>query len=259
LDKVTDELGLVLENNFLTLYIPATAEALVFRVKSRVNRGYEVLNYGPLPLAYGTTLPTYEGGSVSVPASGVMPARSYVKDGLEFSTTLDVYDKGDMWYLPEDCRDRLFHVLQYVTPAFLRMDVQIPVGVTQGRFQKERVTTGVDKDFGFTRGFMEIVHIPKIRYGYRYGNDTNINLVTNARFIYGEYIIEIPRNSALIFDILTRRVASHWITLPISYMDSTVKSSLIDVYGVTGFPLYRLDQRNEAIAKYDQLLREVKV
>jgi hypothetical protein len=257
--KVVDELGLVPEGEYLTLFIPAKSEALVFRVKSRVNRRYEVMPYGSLPISAGASLPTYDGGSVTVPASGVMPARAYIKDGIAFPTTLNVYDQSDMWYLPEDYRERLFHVIQYVTPAFLRIDVQVPSGVDQGRFQKDRVVTGIDKDFGFARGCYEIVHIPKVRYGYRYGNDTNIAVRTFVKFVYAEYIIEIPKSSQLIFDILTKRIPSHWITLPINYMDPKVEDYFRDVYGVTGFPLYRIDQKNEAIRKYDELLRGVKV
>jgi hypothetical protein len=256
---VTDELGLCPENSFLTAFIPATSKALVFRVKSRVNRRYEVLSYGPLPLTSGTTLPTYEGGSVSVPADGVIPARAYTKDGLAFSTALDVLEKSDMWFLSKDDRERLFHVIQYVTPLFLRMDVQVPMGVTQGRFQKDRVSTGVDKDFGFSRGVYEIVHLPALRYGYRYGNDTNVNLYTSVKFVYGEYIVEIPRNASLVFDILTRRVPSHWLTLPINYTDPSVERALTDTYGITGFPVYRVDQRDAALREYDALLREVKI
>ena len=259
MDKVVDELGLCPENGFLTCFIPALGKALVFRVKSRVNRRYEVLHYGPLPLTSGTTLPTYEGASVTVPANGVIPARAYTKDGLAFPTTLSVYDKSDMWYLPTDDRDRLFHVIQYVTPAFLRIDVQIPTGVSQGRFQKDRVTTGVDKDFGFSRGTYEIVHLPGIRYGYRYGNDTNVNLYTSVKFTYGEYIIEIPRNSNLIFDILTRRAQSHWITLPINYTDPSITRALTETYGIEGFPVYRQDERDRAIREYESLLGGVKI
>jgi len=55
--KVTDELGLCLEGEHIVAFIPATSKALVFRVKSRVNRRYEQLNYGPLPLTSGTVLP----------------------------------------------------------------------------------------------------------------------------------------------------------------------------------------------------------
>jgi hypothetical protein len=73
--KVVDELGLVLENEHLVVYIPATAKALVFRVKSRVNRGFEKLHYGPIPLPKDTPLPSYIGGSdTRFQPDGVMPA-----------------------------------------------------------------------------------------------------------------------------------------------------------------------------------------
>jgi hypothetical protein len=257
MNKVTDELGLCLEGEHITAFIPATSRALVFRVKSRVNRRYEQLNYGPLPLTSGMVLPTFDGGSVSVPADGVIPARAYT-NGLMFPMS-GAFDSSDMWYIPEDYRDRLFHVIQYVTPAFLRVDVQIPIGVPQGRFQKDKIMTGVDRDFGFARGSYEIIHIPKVHYGYRYANDTNVPLYTFVKFIYAEYIIETPKNSSLIFDILTRRTPSHWITLPINIMDTAVERALTEVYGITGFPLYRVDERDKAIRDYDALLREVKV
>jgi len=257
MDRVVDQLGLVIEGEYLTCFIPSTSRAFVFRVKSRVNRRYEELFYGPLPLSAGDTLPTYEGGSVSVPADGVIPARSYT-EGLSFPMS-GAYDEGDMWYLSEDYRDRVFHVLQYVTPGFLRVDVEIPVGVSQGRFQKDKIVTGVDKDFGFSRGFYEIVHLPRIHYGYRYGNDTNIDLYASVRFVYGEYIVEIPRSANLIFDILTRRIPSHWVTMPLNVMDPTVEMSLNTVYGITGFPVYRLDQRDAALKEYESLLRGVKI
>jgi hypothetical protein len=255
--NVTDSYGLVQENEHLTAFIPATSKAFVFRVKSRVNRRYEQLNYGPLPLTSGTMLPTFEGSSTFVPADGVIPARAYTT-GLMFPMS-GAYDSSDMWYTPEDYRDRLFHVIQYLTPAFLRVDVQIPIAVTQGRFQKDKIVTGVDKDFGFARGSYETVHLPKVHYGYRYANDTNVPLYTFVKFIYAEYVIETPKNSSLIFDILTRRIPSHWVTLPINVMDSTVERALTEVYGITGFPLYRMDERDKALRDYDALLKEVKV
>ena len=257
MNKVTDEYGLVLEGEYITVFIPATSRALIFRVKSRVNRGYETIDYGPLPLTAGSTLPTFEGGSASVPADGVIPARAYTT-GLSFPMD-GAYDRDDMWYVPEDYRDRLFHIIQYVTPAFLRIDVQIPTAVTQGRFQKDKIVTGVDKPFGFARGKYEIVQLPKIHYGYRYANQTNINLYTFIKFIYAEYVVETPRNPNLIFDILTRRMLSKWITLPVNVMDTTVERAMIDAYGITGFPLYPIDERDRAVREYSELLREVKI
>jgi len=258
MDKVLNELGLVKESEFLTLFLPPTNKAFVFRVKSRVNIGKETINYGPLPLKSGSSLPTYEGTSTSVPADGVIPARAYTSSGLSFPL-LGAYDETDMWYVPEDYRDRLFHVIQYCTPSFLRMDVQIPVNVSQGRFQKDKVMTGVDKDFGFSRGTIEAVHIPKLRYGYRYGNDTNINLYTFVKFVYAEYIVETPKNSSLIFDVLTKRVPSHWVSLPVVVMDTAITRALTETYGIEGFEVYRADQKDQAVREYEILLREVKV
>jgi len=253
---VVDNLGLVPEGCYLTLFFPPTGKALVFRVKSRANAGREVIDYGPLPLKSGESIPTYEGASTTVPADGVIPARSYTT-GKTFPMP-GAYDETDMWYVPEDYRDRLFHVIQHVTPAFLRVEAQIPLNVSQGRFQKDKVMTGVDRDFGFSRGKLEMIHVPKLRYGYRYGNDTNVDLYTFARFVYGEYIVEIPRNPGLIFDILTRRVPSHWVSMPISVMDRSILTALEDAYGIDGFTVYREDQRAEAMREYESVLRGVR-
>jgi hypothetical protein len=261
-----DNLGLVRSGDYLTVFIPATQSALVFRVRSRVNEGREVFNYGPLPIASGTSLPTYEGTSTTVPADGVLPARSYVRDGITFPALTGmetVFTKSDIWYLSEDDRDRLFHVKTYVYPPVIRADVQIPAKVTQGRFQKERVITGVDSELGFSRGFIEVVHIPLLDYGYRFGNDTNLNLKTFVKFIYGEYLVEVPRNPDLIFDILVRKVPSLWVTLPVAYVDPKISDALVRVYGFPsdrlGFKVYRADERDRAVREYSELLRLLKV
>ncbi|MEM1710530.1 MAG: hypothetical protein QW820_06535 [Sulfolobales archaeon] len=257
MDRVVDSLGLVLENHLLVVYIPARNTALVFRVKSRVNRGYETIDYGPLPLVSGEVLPTYEGGSERVPADGVMPGRSYTQTGRSFPLK-GAFDETDMWYVHEDERERLFHVIQRITPEFLRADVQIPRGVTQGRFQGDRVVTGVDRDFGFARGKLEVVHLPRLRYGYRYGNDTNMSVRTFVKFTYGEYIVETPRDSQLIFDVLTRRTQAHWVTLPISVWDPAIETALNLTYGFTGFTVYGVHERDKAIREYSELLKSVK-
>jgi hypothetical protein len=260
------DLGLVRSGDYLTVFIPATETALVFRVRSRVNEGREVFNYGPLPISAGTPLPTYDGASTTVPADGVLPARAYIRDGISFPAIAgmeNVYTKSDIWYLSEDDRDRLFHVKVYVYPPIIRTDVQIPSKITQGRFQRERVITGVDSELGFNRGFIEAIHLPMVDYGYRFGNDANLNLKTFVKFVYGEYLVEIPRNPELIFDIVVRRVPSYWITLPVAYMDIKVADALMRVYGFPreslGFKVYRADERAKAVREYADILTRLKV
>jgi len=262
MDRVLDSLGLVRSGEYLVAYIPATERALVFRVRSRLNEGREVYNYGPIPLKTGTSLPTYTGGSTAVPEDGVLPANSYT-GGMSFQAPQImkdyVFDANDIWYIIETYRDMLFHVKTYITPSFLRVDVQIPIGNPQGRFQKDKFIIGVDRDFGFARGYIELIHFPKIHYGYRFGNDTNLDVRTFVKFIYGEYRVETPMDANLIFDILVKREPAYWLTLPISILDPTAESALIETYGYAGFRIYKHTDRNTALADYNNTLRMVKV
>jgi hypothetical protein len=265
--SVVDRLGLVVENSYLTIYIPATRSALVFRVISRSNRGFEVFDYGPLPLSAGDTLTMFVGSAVTVPADGVLPAMCFTGDlrfpAIPGTALANVRDTSDIWYLDKDDRDRLFHVRMYVYPPIIRAHVRIPTNVTQYRFQRDRVALGIEAPLGFSRGLLEVVHIPYLIYGYRFANDTNLDLRTYVRFVFGEYVVEIPRSAELIFDILTRRVPSHWITMPIASLEPAIRTALSDVYGFReprwGFRLYRADERSTAIREYNEVLKMLRV
>jgi len=258
MNPVLDQFGLVKDNEYLVVFLPPVNRALVFRVVGRSNAGREIFNYGALPISAGASLATFEGGSTSVPADGVLPGRSYTPTGITFPLT-GAYDSSDMWYVPEDYRDRLFHVIQYITPAFLRIEVQIPINVSQGRFQRDKVYTGIDKDFGFSRGRLEAIHIPKVHYGYRYGNDTNIPVYVFVKFIYAEYIVETPKSPELIFNILLKRVPAYWYTMPIATLEPTVRSALQDAYGYEGFPIYTEADRGKALKEYEDILKRVRI
>lgn len=267
--KVLDQLGLILENSFLTVYIPASQKALVFRVISRQNKGAEEIPYGPLPLPSGTPLPTYDGTTATVPADGVIPSRAFTSKGLRFpigkGTPLPLEttaaSASDMWHLPaKEFKERIFHILMEVTPKTLRCDLQIPTEVTQQRFQRTKVTLGIEYDWGFQRGGLETIQIPGVHYGWRFGNDLNPDFYTYVKFTYGEYIIEIPKDPETIFNILNRRTPAHWVTLPVigSY-DTTFDRVLTANYGFDGFPLYSFDQKEKAISEYRTLLKEAKI
>jgi len=256
--NVTDETGLVLEGEHLTAFIPATSKAFVFRVKSRVNRGFERFHYGPLPLPANLPLTSYVGGAIPVPANGVMPATAYTASGLSFPLS-GAFDETDMWYVPKEWGDRLFHVKTQVTPGWLRVDLEIPKGVSQRRFQREKVSLGLEKLFGYSRGSAEAIHFPDIHYGYRFGNDSNLSVYTGVDFTYGEYVVEIPKDSELIFNILTRRAPSYWVTMPISVYDANIKRAFVETYGIEGFTVHPITERSEAISEYNTLLKEVKV
>ena len=223
---------------------------------NRANRSYEQLNFGPLPLTADESLPTYDATTVTVPEAGVLPARAYVLEGKSFPMK-DAYDETDMWYTTEEYRNRLFHVIHRLTPDFLRADIQIPKGVTQGRFQKDKIITGVHKDWGFARGRLEVVHIPEVHYGFRWGNDTNLPVYTAVEFIHGEYGVDIPKDAELLFLILTKKIPSYWLSLPITVYDTAIEIALKKAYGFEGFKVYSIEQREAAVRDYSETLRKV--
>jgi len=249
------------ENSYLVVYIPATNKAFVWRVISVENEGYYDINYGPLPIPQGYPFASYVAGSVPAPAAGVIPAACYTPLTATITFPLpNAYDPTDMWYIPKDYRERVFDVIEEVTPGWLRLDVTIPQGVSQGKFQRTNVSTGIDKLFGYVRGSLDVIHVPELRYGYRYGNDSSLNVYTGIRFRYGEYIIETPKNPELIFSILTKQMkVDKWVNLPIEVYDSSIQRALIDDYGFDGFPIYSIADRAKAIPVYTQLLKEALV
>lgn len=248
-----DKYGLLDENEFLTVYIPAINRALIYRVISKVNKNFEIFNYGLLPISSGDSLYSYDGGTASAPADGCLAGRSYTDD-LQFPLS-GAYDSNDMWYLPEDYKDEIFHVIQKITPSWIRIDVRIPTGISQLRFQRDKVFLGIDRDFGFSRGTFETIHIPRIHYGYRYGNDTNLPVYVSVKFIYGEYKIELVKDANLAFDILSRKISSKWVTLPIYQFDPNIGNAFNIIYnGFDGYPIYPINMREAAIASYNRIL-----
>jgi len=259
---VTDKLGLVNENEHLTVYFPQNNKAMVFRVVSRYNAGFETIDYGKLPITASTILKTYEGSNVTVASTGRFPPRAYATN-IRFPMS-NVWDSTDMWFVPYTWTNRIFHSKLVVRPSFLRVGVQIPTNVNQQRFQREQVVSGVDaavgtytggtSALGYKRGGIDLVHFPEIHYGYTFGNDTNLNLNTRARFHYGEYIVEIPNSADFIYGVLSKQVPSLWISMPCSTTDAQINQGLRKTWGFEGFTLYPGLKKTTAIQDYNQIL-----
>jgi len=241
------------DNDYLVTFIPATKKSLVFRVVTRANV-YPNMYYGALPLVSGETLPTLDGGSVAVPANGVLPARAYTSSGKSFPLT-GAWDVNDMFYTNEEYRDRIFHIVGRSTPDFLRLGLEYPKGVKQYRYQRDNVILGIEKTFGFGRGIIETVQFPNIHQGWLFGNDTNMPVYTGMNFQYEELIIETPRDPITIYEILSGQKKAHRIDLPISVQDPSLEIALKKNYGYYGFDTTLIKQKDAAIASYQAQIR----
>ena len=246
------------ENSLLVVYFPGNNRALVYRLKCRWNSIYTRLDYGPLPIPKGATLPTLTGGTATVPADGVLPALA-VAGPLTFPapTGYSAYDPTDMWYLPADYKDRIFYIEARFKPAWLRIELQMPPLVRQVRFQRDRVVLGAEKLWGFARGRVTTVAIPEVRQAFIVANDSNLNVYTKVTFEYGEYIVEIPRDPQVIYEAVVLKRGVHWVTLPVTLVDTNVVNALKKVYGIEGFPVYPPYKRSEALREYAELIKQL--
>lgn len=268
MDNTVDEYGLVRQGQYLVAYIPATETALVFRVVARWNADFVKFDYGPIPVTSSTSAGSYSGGASAFPTTGVFTAGTYTMNGIQFPYQSSsgyrllgqTFDPNDIWYMNKDNQNRIYQILAYFSPSWLRVSLQIPIGTTQTAFQKTTVPTGITSSLGYKRGFMETVQIPYIHYGWVFGNDTNLSVFTMARFIYAEDEVEIPKQPETIFNVLTGNIPAHWITLPITSFGSGIVTAFNNVYGngFQGFKLYPATEKSAAIADYQQALSIIK-
>ena len=233
--KVLDELGLVRDNNYLVVYIPPTNKAFVFWVKGRVNSGYEVLHYGPLPLLTSITCTGYAGNNLSPPATGVIPPMNYCPSLLPPPTKLIPAPPGTnlsqfMFY--HEKKEKLFHVRMFVRPRWIRTQIQIPPGSSQYMFND--YTVGVGYSGGFGRGYLEYVVFPGLIYSFVWGNDMVYGAFTILDIIYGEYLVDLVTDPDILYEVLTHQIPSAWIVFPVTRIETTVNNQWVEYYGFNG-------------------------
>ena len=126
-----------------------------------------------------------------------------------------------------------------LTPAWLRVEMEVPIHVGQAGFQKGKVAGGVNKDFGSKRGEFEFITLPDVHYGFKFANDTNMPVYTGVVFVYAEYIVSIEKDPDRIYDVLTRRIPHYWFTMPVKDVTEPVKGSIMMTWELKkpGFPV----------------------
>jgi len=252
--SVIDEFGLVKPNKLLVVIVPVSEVALVFRVKYRkVFR----LEYPGLPIKKGETLALYGGGEIIVPADGVMPAMSFTFRSRTFPYP-GAFDETDMFYIPKEWSDTIFHVHHHIKPAWIRVEIQIPPDNLQIAFQRDKISGGVDMPFGFKRGHIEVVHLPDVKIGFRFGNDTSVTVLTGDLMIIGEYNVELVLDPEVVFDAIVGKAPAYVYTYPTYKTGEYVLSKIKEVYGFEGFPIYPEYKKSEAINKYKEIISKIK-
>lgn len=269
------------ENDYLVVEFPQYKAAMVFSVRAVMNKGREFFHYGSLPTTTTTAVTAYGGGGgTAVPADGTIAQDEFTTSGLYFpvkttsaSATFGMEqnlldDNNNMWYLEpnNEHKNRIFQTLLKLTPSFLRLEIQVPNSVRTFNFQGD-LPGGVDKPIGYMRGFANIAWLPGLRAGIRIGNDTNAQWRVAATFMFRELVVEVVRDPATIYQILTRTYPwphlVKWVTMPTSITDEAIPNAIFNAYGmagVAGFPFFGLsgEERDLALNRYRQLINQLK-
>lgn len=206
---VLDRLGFVRENEYLVISYPMWQGILAYRILARVNKGFEKLNYGVLPVD-----PTATGV-----ATGIMLANAYSGAFAWAWAPLPILARRtDMWWF--DNKDKLIQARWRISPYVLRNFLFLWTGTQSAQF--EGILTAdptVPSDFGYWRGTIELPILPFMHIQMGCYNHTNMNLIADARFEYAEYNAELIRDPNLLFKLMNRigdrsTREAHWMTYP---------------------------------------------
>lgn len=270
MSAATDKNGLVRDGGYLIVFNPVTFlgtdrssrrkeqvrynKAIVLRVLSRWNSTHEKAVFD-LPTTTSTAFRSLDAGTPTATAAGCIPARSYTgANGVKFDLT-GVENTSDMWDVDYTYYERLFHIHAKTIPGFLRIGVDMPTGMTQARFQRNKKILGVGQAFGWRYCNLETVAFPEIDFSWQFGNETNVEIRGGVEFTYGEYIVGVPNDPDVIFRCLAgKEPQAHRVTMPVTVYDGEVESGLTRTYGFDGFRVYSQRDYEAAISEYRNVL-----
>ncbi|MFQ6075626.1 MAG: hypothetical protein ACE5Z5_05780 [Candidatus Bathyarchaeia archaeon] len=247
--EVLDEKGFVLEGEHILISIPAYDAVLPLRVKARVNKGAETLNYGPFPY----TFPGYPEGVVR---------GGNVTEAVTFKDITGRYPPeraADMFLYKEP--SILLHAYVDIKPYLFRIFQWIPTGTKQIRFLRlVPFEAGSDvipsTDFGYWVGVKEQVFLPNFHINWQLANRTNMDLRTHVGIRYAEYEVEIPRDPPTIFNLIQRRVPAYWFTLAAITKFVEGDAMFREIYKVEPIPFYRSYEEERALREIPELIGE---
>ena len=208
---ILDAQGFVKPGYPIKVYLPAYDAEIIATIKSRYNVMYEWFEYGPLPINRNTT------------NEGIITAGQTVESITFPYEPLPEVSRDDMFYFVET--DRIMHAYLHFSPVLMRVYPEVPVGKKQYALYG-KVAQTLDRDFGWTRGLVEFVFLPKIHVGWSFANHTNLDLRTMLRIKYAEYLIEPVTDREHLYKIVTGQIPAYEITYPVLFPFTELMTSI---------------------------------
>lgn len=201
--RLLDEKGFVNEGGHLLLYYPCFNGVLGYKVISRLNKGFEVFNYG----AINYTASGHEAGVVP----NASATETYKFQWID--TRLSGKERNNMFYFEES--DRLIHLFMTIKPYVLMNYIYYPENVISVTYA-DKVTANPENGdrFGYFRERFEIVNIPYLEWSIATYNPTNMDLRTFVRFEYADYKVEFIADTDTLRRMWQEEIPVKKITIP---------------------------------------------
>ena len=238
---VVDKMGFVNEGKYLCTILPAKEAFLLFQVLARKNKGFERIDYGPLPIQ----VTGYDDGVV--PATTVVPSattgwkiaayKAVAGDRVVGLEEIKAEVAGDIFYYTDE--RNLFHYILDVKPRMLKHIVMYPDRQPQTAFREQ--TALPTADFGVFNGQFETVVLPKIHVSYQTYNPTNLDLRTYMTIYYAQYNVKVVKDEERVREVLRRGLAKP-ITLPYNVTHEQVEKVLEEKYEGALFSVELLEE-----------------
>ncbi len=208
--RVVDEHGFVLEGNYLLLFFPPYKAAILYRILSRRNKGFE--EFAPRELA-------------------AIPPYSFVKYKIPwYDERRTGYMAEDMFYYEE--KDTLMHAFVTIKPILLKNYFEFPEATRTASYLDTAVLYERADLFGFWRETKEFVFLPKIRTAFISFNSTNMFIKLVVKVKYAEYEVEPITDLDKIKEAWQLKLPVKILTMPMVKEDKSFEAKFKEVYGV---------------------------
>ena len=242
--------------SLLIVGLPAYGTFLPFKVIDVTNMPYDEVDYSPLPITTSTSLgyftPTVPPGAPLVAHhTGVLPPMSYTASPVMFPLQ-NTFDPSDMFYF-ESPNNKLMVVELLTQPRYLRVMPEIPAGNIVASYDNVVFNIGGSiqvnvgnftglASTGFKRGYSVVAQLPKVHYGYLFGNDTSFTVYTSGKVRYYDLRVAAPSSTEVLDAFKGRMKDVEFVSLPMPTVQSVVTNVLNSYYGTTGVPFSAVNQ-----------------
>ncbi|MEM1971393.1 MAG: hypothetical protein QXM92_02905 [Candidatus Anstonellales archaeon] len=192
------------QGDYILVLLPYTPYAyLPFQVV-RVESQGRIHQPSVFTFPAGTNFTSLISGFVTSTSPSTMPEFSKSQAFTVKMPMLNLFNKDNIFEAPIDrgYNDGLIFYCLYLTPPWLRIQAEAPIGTIQNYYQFGRVAMPADGQFGYRRGMIEVVQPPPLTIPFVLVNDTNMVVRVSMNISYAEMRVKPIQDPYVVYELV---------------------------------------------------------